>query len=216
MLKLFSLQASVTTMQWIQYILPVLVSCLTGWFVIWLAIKILFRPRRPIAIGSLKVQGILPGNQQAIAEQLGKMVSREFLSFDEIKKKVTDPANLDKLRPEIEAHIDSFLREKLKETFPMLSMFIGDKTINQLKAAFLMELESLFPALMTSYMQKLEQDIDLEKLVTQKVAGFSMIKAEELLNRSAKKLFLYLQLMGLLIGFVAGLLQVFVNVMIYS
>jgi hypothetical protein len=48
------------------------------------------------------------------------------------------------------------------------------------------------------------------------VAGFSMIKAEELLNQSAKKLFIYLQLMGLLIGCVAGLLQVFLNVLIYN
>ena len=53
-----------------------------------------------------------------------------------LKEKVTDPENLNKLKPEIETHIDSFLREKLKETFPMLSMFIGDKTINQLKSCF--------------------------------------------------------------------------------
>ena len=99
-----------------------------------------------------------------------------MLSFAEIEKKVTDPENLSKLKPEIEKHIDSFLRDKLKDTFPMLSMFIGDKTINQLKAAFLMELESLFPVLMKSYMTKLEQELDLEKIVTEKVASFSSNK----------------------------------------
>ena len=98
----------------------------------------------------------------------------------------------------------------------MLSMFIGDKTINQLKAAFLLELESLFPVLMNSYMTRMEQDLDLEKLVTEKISGFSLIKAEELLNRSAKNLFLYIQLMGALIGLIMGFLHFFINMQVFS
>mgnify|MGYP003557062541 FL=1 len=199
-----------------QYIFPVLLSCFTGWLVAWIAIKLLFHPRRPVSLPGFKLQGIIPKNQQVIAEQLGKMVSKEFLSFSELKEKVTDPGNLSKLKPEIENHIDIFLREKLKDTFPMLSMFIGDKTINQLKAAFLLELESLFPILMNSYMARLEQDINVEKLVTGKVAGYSITKAEEMLNKSAKKLFMYFQLTGVIIGLLSGLLHVFINMQVYS
>ena len=43
----------------------------------------------------------------------------------------------------------------------MLGMLIGEKTIVQLKGAFLLELELLFPVLMENYMNKLEQDIDI-------------------------------------------------------
>ena len=199
-----------------QYVFPILLSCFTGWVTTWIAVKLLFHPRKPISLSGFKFQGIIPKNQQAIAQQLGKMISKEFLSFSQLKEKVTDPDNLNKLKPEIENHIDTFLREKLKDTFPMLSMFIGDKTINQLKAAFLLELESLFPILMNSYMARLEKDLDLEKLVTEKVAGFSLIKAEELLNKSAKKMFISLQLMGAVIGLITGLLHVFINMQMYN
>ena len=186
-----------------QFVFPVLLSCFTGWLVAWIAIKFLFHPRRPVSLPGFKLQGIIPKNQQVIAEQLGKMVSKGFLS-------------LSKLKPEIETHIDIFLREKLKDTFPMLSMFIGDKTINQLKAAFLLELESLFPVLMNSYMIRLENDINVEKLVTEKVAGYSLTKVEEMLNKSAKKLFMYFQLTGVIIGLLTGLLHVFINMQVYS
>jgi len=152
-------------MPWTHYIIPVLLSTFTGWITTWIAIKMLFHPRRPVNVLGLKIQGIFPKNQLLIAQKLGQVVSKELISFSEIESKVTDPDNLKKLRPEIENHIDSFLRDKLKETFPLLSMFMGEKTINQLKAAFLMELESLFPVLMKSYMTKLEQDLDLEKIV---------------------------------------------------
>ena len=201
-------------MPWTQYIIPVLLSTFTGWITTWIAIKMLFHPRRPVNLLGLKVQGIFPKNQALIAQKLGQVVGKELLSFAEIEAKVTNPENLQKLRPEIEAHIDNFLKQKLKETFPMLSMFMGEKTINQLKAAFLMELENLFPVLMKSYMTKLEQDLDLEKIVTEKVAGFSSDKLEDILNQITKKEFKFLEVIGAVFGFLIGMIQVLFQLMV--
>jgi len=195
-------------MSWTDYIVPILFSAFTGWVTTWIAIKMLFHPRKPISIFGFKVQGIFPKNQQLIAQKLGQVVSKEFLSFAEIEAKVINPDNLEKLKPEIEAHIDIFLREKLVTLFPMLSMFIGDKTINQLKTAFLTELENLFPILMKNYMKKLESDLDLEKIVTEKVASFSSEKLEDILNQITKKEFQFLEVIGAVFGFIIGLLQV--------
>lgn len=200
-------------MAWTQYIIPILLSTFTGWITTWVAIKLLFHPRKPVNILGLKLQGIFPKNQPLIAQKLGQVVSKELLSFAEIEEKVTNPDNLIKLRPEIEKHIDAFLKEKLKETFPMLSMFMGEKTINQLKAAFLMELESLFPVLMKSYMVKLEEDLDLEKIVTEKVAGFSSDKLEDILDQITKKEFKFLELVGAVFGLLIGLIQVLFQVL---
>jgi uncharacterized membrane protein YheB (UPF0754 family) len=200
-------------MLWTNYIIPVLLSTFTGWVTTWIAIKMLFHPRNPVNIFGFKLQGIFPKNQQLIAQKLGQVVSKEFLSFAEIEAKVTNPDNLQMLKPEIEKHIDKFLREKLTDLFPMLSMFIGDKTINQLKAAFLMELESLFPILMKSYMTKLEKDLDLEKIVTEKVASFSSEKLEDILNQITKKEFKFLEIIGGFFGLLIGLVQVLIQVM---
>jgi uncharacterized membrane protein YheB (UPF0754 family) len=199
-------------MPWTNYIIPVLLSTFTGWVTTWIAIKMLFHPRNPVNILGFKLQGIFPKNQKLIAQKLGQVVSKEFLSFAEIEAKVTNPENLQKLKPEIEAHIDKFLREKLTGLFPMLSMFIGDKTINQLKGAFLLELENLFPILMKSYMTKLEKDLDLEKIVTEKVANFSSEKLEDILNQITKKEFQFLEVIGGVFGFLIGLLQVLIQV----
>ena len=197
-------------MYWSQYIVPVLLSAFTGWITTWIAVKMLFHPRRPINILGFKLQGIFPKNQQLIAQKLGQVVSKEFLSFAEIEAKVTNPENLEKLKPEIENHIDKFLKEKLSTVFPMLSMFIGDKTINQLKAAFLTELESLFPILMKNYMSTLEKDLDLEKIVTEKVASFSSEKLEDILDQITKKEFQFLEVIGAVFGLLIGLVQVLI------
>ena len=203
-------------MSWTHYVIPVLLSAFTGWITTWIAIKMLFHPRKPINIFGWKLQGIFPKNQQLIAQKLGQVVGKELLSFAEIEQKVTDPENLKQLKPEIEKHIDIFLREKIKDVLPMLSMFIGEKTINQLKEAFLMELESLFPVLMKSYMNKLEKDLDLEKIVTEKVAGFSSGKLEDILNQITKREFKFLEVIGGVFGFLIGLIQVLINLQLYS
>jgi len=200
-------------MSWTHYIIPVLLSAFTGWITTWVAIKMLFHPRKPINIFGFKLQGIFPKNQQLIAEKLGQVVSKEFLSFAEIEAKVTNPENIELLKPEIEKHIDTFLREKLKEVFPMLSMLIGEKTIGQLKEAFLTELENLFPILMKSYMTKLEKDLDLEKIVTEKVASFSSEKLEDILNQITKKEFQFLEVIGGVFGLLIGLVQVLLQVL---
>ena len=168
----------------------------------------LFHPRKPIKFFGLTIQGIFPKNQRLIAEKLGQVVGKELLSFEEIEQKVTNPDNLQKLRPDIEAHIDNFLRNKLKDVFPMLAMLIGDKTINQLKDAFIIELENLFPVLMKNYMHKLQDDLDLEKIVTEKIAGFSVEKLEEMLDQITKKEFKFLEFSGAIFGFLIGVVQV--------
>lgn len=198
-----------------QYILPLLLSCFTGWFVIWFTLKLLFRPYQPIKIAGFKIQGIIPANQQVIAEKIGRLVSTKLFSFAALQEKVTNPENFNKLKPEIETHIDSFLTVRLKETLPMVSMLIGSKTINQLKSAFLLELEILFPVLMKSYLTTLEKDIDIEQQVTQKIAGFSISKTEDLIYRSANKQLMKIQLFGALIGFITGLIHILINTRLY-
>jgi uncharacterized membrane protein YheB (UPF0754 family) len=200
-------------MHWTGYIITLLLSTFTGWVTTWIAIKMLFHPRKPIKILGYTLQGIFPKNQRLIAEKLGQVVGKELLSFDEIEQKVTNPENLQKLKPAIEEHIDNFLNNKLKEVFPMLSMFIGEKTTTQLKAAFLLELETLFPILMKTYMNKLQDDLDLEKIVTEKVASFSSEKLEDILNQITKNEFKFLEFIGGFFGLLIGLFQILIAVL---
>ncbi|MFZ1369834.1 MAG: DUF445 domain-containing protein [Ferruginibacter sp.] len=200
----------------LQYILPLVISAFTGWIVIRLSITFLFRPHKPLPVAGFKIQGIIPANQQQVAEKIGKLVSAEMFSINTLQQKAADPENFKKLKPEIEMHIDQFLRVRLKDTFPMLSMLMGDKTINQLKTAFLLELETLFPVLMKNYITTLEKDLDIERTVTQKIAGFSLPKLEELFYMSAKKQLCKAQLAGALIGLLMGLIHILINTQLYS
>jgi len=192
------------------WLLIPLISAFIGWFTPWLAIKMLFRPRKLVNILGFKVQGVFPKRQVQIASDLGKLVSEKLFSMELIEEKITDPAALDKLMPLIEEHIDHFLRVKLTKQMPVISMFIGDKTINELKSVFLVELQELFPVIMKNYVGGLKEQIGLEAMISEKVGSFPPEKLEMIVYQSLKKEFLYLGLLGATIGFVIGLLQLLI------
>ena len=188
-----------------------LISAFIGWFTNWIAIKMLFHPRLPVKVLGITFQGIFPKRQVQFAQKLGKLVSEELLSFKDIEAKITDGSNVKALMPIVETHIDNFLRNKLATEMPIISMFIGDKTIEQLKSVFMKELESLFPVLLTSYMEKLKHELDLEAIVTEKVSNFSSDKLEEILQAIMSKEFRFIEIIGAVLGFLIGIVQVFIT-----
>lgn len=193
------------------FLIPI-ISAFIGWFTNWIAIKMLFHPRQPKRFLGITFQGIFPKRQQQFAQHLGKLVSKELLSFADIEAKITSPDNVQKIMPLVDEHIDNFLRHKISASMPMLSMFIGDKTIGQLKAVFMQELEVMFPQLMKGYMTTLEQELDLEKIVIAKVSGFSSDKLEQVLNDIMSKEFRFVEIIGAVLGFIIGLVQVLITV----
>ena len=190
-----------------------LISAFIGWFTNWVAIKMLFHPKEPKKFMFITFQGVFPKRQRQFAEKLGKLVSTELLSFREIEEKIVNPDNIKKLMPFVESKVDDFLRNKLSDAFPIISMFIGESTINQLKTVFMAELEVIFPEMIAAYMKNLESQLDLEKMVTEKVYGFSSDKMEAILNQIMTKEFKFIEVIGGVLGFIIGILQVLITVL---
>jgi len=194
------------------FLIPV-ISAFIGWVTNWVAIKMLFHPREPKRILGITFQGIFPKRQQQFAEKLGKLVSNEFLSFTDIEEKISSPENLKKVMPLIEQHIDEFLRHKLSDEMPVISMFIGDKTINKMKGAFMKELELIFPQLMKQFAGNLKTELDLEHIVINKVSSFSSDKLEDLLYQIMSKEFRFVEIIGAVIGFIIGIVQIIITML---
>lgn len=196
---------------WI-FLIPI-ISAFIGWFTNWIAIKMLFHPKEPKKILGITFHGIFPKRQRQFAEKLGILVSTELISFSEIEEKISNPENIKKLLPLVEDRIDDFLRTRLSEAFPIISMFIGESTIGQLKGIFLKELESMFPDLIKSYMKNIESQLDLQKIVTEKVYGFSSDKMEMILNQIMSKEFRFVEIIGGVLGLIIGIFQVLLTLL---
>ena len=191
------------------YLIP-FISAFIGWFANWLLIKMLFHPQRPVRVMRMTFQGILPNRQKDIAEKLGAAVAADLVNFDVIVAKIKDPSNLSDLGPFVEKHIDEFLHVKLKEKLPVISMFVGESTLNKIKEGLLEEIEVLLPQIIDQFTGKLEGTVNVQAIVTEKVAALSLDKLETGLNNSVGKQLRFVGLMGAAVGFIIGLLQVII------
>jgi uncharacterized membrane protein YheB (UPF0754 family) len=192
-------------MTWWLFLIP-LFSAFSSWIVIKLLFTILFHPLQPKSIIGIKIQGILPAKQSAIAAKFGKLVAEQFFSMDVIEQKITDPGNLQKIMPAIEEHIDDFLRHKLKKKMPFIGVFIGDKTIASLKKVFVDELETLFPKIMSDYASNLANELNIEQLVSQKIVAVSINEVETAFHQNFSKQLTLVQLLSVSIGLFIGLI----------
>lgn len=189
------------------YALP-FIAAIIGWFTNFLAIKMLFHPKKPIDIGFYKIQGIFPKRQHLLAQRLGEVVANNLVHFDDIKSSLDDPEAMKGIHETIDKHLDNFLKTKLKENFPMLAMFLNESTIQKIRKVLADEIEKILPEIVSSYVEKIEAKLDIQKMVSDKVANFSSDKLEELLFAILKKEFRFIEIVGAVLGFMIGLIQI--------
>jgi len=200
-------------MHWWLLIIP-FIAALIGWIINSLIIRFLFHPLQPTKILGFTFFGLIPAKREIIAKQLGQYVDEELFSFGDIEEKLTNPANIEKLLPMVEEQIDHFLRKKLAEQMPMISMLIGENTIQQLKNIFMEELTILFPNLIHQYAKNLQSDLDLEKMITEKIMAIDLIETEKKLHAQFKKELQYFRFAGALTGLIIGSIQILITLLL--
>ena len=193
-------------MHWIYLILP-LAGALIGYVTNYLAIKMLFHPRQPKRLLFFTVQGIFPKKQREFGARLGQLVAGELLSIDEItihlKEYIASQEFLDRL----EERVKYLIVEKLTKEFPMFSMILNDEVLNKLTKVFREDLCDLVSNLIEHLSQRLEQDVKIERLVEEKVAGFSVERLEQIVFSVMRQELRFIEIIGAVLGFFIGVLQ---------
>ena len=191
----------------IIYTLP-LIAALTGWVTNYIAVKMLFHPREKKKILFFEVQGIFPKRQKSLAEKLGKIVADELFSFDDVKGALKDPSNLEGVHQIIDEKLDDFLENRMVESMPMLYVFMSDEMRVKIKGTLQDELQLMLPSLIDRFAGRIEEQIDVEKTVYEKVVNFSTDKLEGILYSIMSKEFRFIEILGGVLGFIIGLIQV--------
>ena len=78
-----------TFLEWAFFLSGPLIGALIGYLTNWLAVKMLFRPRKAIYIGKFHVPftpGVIPRRKAALATALGRMVSEMLVRKEDLKE----------------------------------------------------------------------------------------------------------------------------------
>jgi len=190
----------------IVFALPVIAAGI-GWITNFLAVKMLFHPKSEVKLLGLRIQGVFPKRQAALAQKLGDIVSQELFSIKEVTGKIENMATSEDFLKSLSGKVEKTLSEKLLKAFPMLSMFLNDEMMAKVSGLFLSELKELLVDLSKLLSNKLESEIDVRQSVKEKVENFSSDKLEGMLYSIMKKEFRFIEIVGAFLGFAIGTVQ---------
>lgn len=183
-----------------------LTAALIGWITNFIAIRMLFRPRRPVRLGLVTLYGLVPKRQKEIARSVGEAVAQDLISHDDITRVLKTPDTKAKISGEIEQEIDGFLRG-FAEQNPMVAMFLQGETLTKVKSVLTQQLEERTPRLIEHVITAVEERVDFRDIVESKVATLELDRLENLIHRVASKELRTIELLGGVLGFFVGIVQ---------
>ena len=188
------------------YTLP-LIGALIGWLTNYIAIKMLFHPRDEVKIFFIQLQGVFPKRQKDFARRLGQIVSEELVSAEDLTAHLKEKATSEAIINHIAQRLEEGIATRLPRAFPMLTMLMSSDMTQKVKDFLMEQIGSFNEDLIDRLSGELEEELDVHRLVEEKVAAFSSDKLEEIIFSIMRREFKLVELVGAVLGFLIGLAQ---------
>jgi len=192
---------------WLQLILLPTVGALIGWLTNWVAIKMLFRPRKAVKVAGLSLQGLIPKRRHELAQKIGEVVERELISHEDISRRVNTPEFHETVRAHVQKHVEVFVKEKLYSVPLLGNMMMMESVANRVRDFIVDEIEKVLPGMVEGFVSGLENKLEFRKIVTEKVEAFELERLENIVLSIARKELHYIEILGGVLGFAIGLIQ---------
>jgi uncharacterized membrane protein YheB (UPF0754 family) len=189
------------------YTLP-LIGALIGWLTNYIAIKMLFHPKNKVKIFFLSVQGVFPKRQKALARKLGQIVSEELVSAQDVTAHLKEKATSEAVLNHIALKLEEGISKRLPGAFPILAMLKSSDMADKIKNMLLDQMGGLNEELIDKLSGELEEELDVQRIVEEKVSAFSSDKLEEILFSIMRREFKFIEMVGAVLGFFIGVAQI--------
>jgi len=189
------------------YTLP-FIGALIGWLTNYIAIKMLFHPKNEVRIFFIPVQGVFPKRQKALARKLGQVVSEELVSAQDVTAHLKEKATSEAVLNHIAMRLEEGISSRLPGAFPILAMLKSSDMADKIKNMLLEQMGSLNEELIDKLSGELEEELDVQKIVEEKVSAFSSDKLEGILFSIMRREFKFVEMVGAVLGFLIGVAQI--------
>lgn len=189
----------------ITILILTIVGGLIGWITNILAIKLLFRPIKPIRIPILnfEILGLIPKRKKEIAANIGEVISNELLSMDDILEQALSNSNGENFNFYIIEKIKAIINEKLNiipMPFRMMASPYIDEILNK-------EVPSALNGITADLLIKAKENVNIQAIVEEKINELDLEKLEDIIIKVAKKELKHIEILGLVLGSIIGVLQ---------
>lgn len=189
------------------------IGALIGWLTNIIAIKLIFRPLKPIRIPILKMelQGLIPRRRSEIAKSIGKVVELELLSITDIINKIIENEDFSEVKFIISKRINEIIDGKLPSIIPS---GIRNSIFKYITDVINTEGDRVLRDLAEKMVERAASKVSLSEIVEDKINDFELDKIEEIILTIARKELKHIEVLGGVLGFIIGVIQGIIVLMI--
>jgi len=193
-------------------IIPVM-GALIGWITNVIAIRLIFRPYKPIKLPiiNFSIQGVIPKRRHEIAASIGRIVEEELFSMEDLIPVFEQSINDTVVIKNIASIIKFNLIDKMPRILPAkLKVAVG----NLIEDILVKELIKILPGLLRQGLKNLNGNINIHGIVEEKINSLELEGLENLIISVTKRELKHIEYLGGILGFIIGLGQVLIIVLL--
>jgi uncharacterized membrane protein YheB (UPF0754 family) len=187
--------------------LPPIIGAAIGWLTNYVAIKMLFRPHKPIRILGYKFQGVIPKRRKEITRGITTAIERQLLSATDLASALEGidfEAEIEKSVEEVVEH--RFKTDRIKN-IPIIGL-VSESLVNHIRYFITKELLKQLNKKKGTIVNKFKNSIDIDNILTSKIDNLDLKNFEALLTDFMGKELRHIEWIGGVMGFIIGLFQV--------
>lgn len=178
---------------------------LIGYVTNVIAIKLIFRPIVPIKIPLInkEIIGLIPKRKSEIATNIATIIQEEFISLDEILNNIITEEDKNNVVEYIKIKLKIIINEKISLVPSSMKSMIQEYIIDIVEE----EIKNSINDLSEEIIIKASTRINIQEIVENKINELDLYELESIILKIAKRELKHIEVLGLILGFLIGLVQ---------
>ncbi|WP_422204846.1 DUF445 domain-containing protein [Mycobacterium sp.] len=181
----------------------------TGFASDWLALNLIFIPREPKKLlGFIPVQGVLHAQREQVTRDYARLLANDLFSADVLLEAILNGPTSERLFAAVEKEVSAAFDAQTGVARPVITLAIGTQRYREAKDAVVRMVVERLPDTMQEAKDYTAKTLDIENLIVEKMNKLTPDQYEAILRPVFKDDEMLMVMVGAVLGFFVGELQV--------
>jgi uncharacterized membrane protein YheB (UPF0754 family) len=190
-------------------IMPVF-GLIVGWFTDWLALKLIFNPKRPVDILGFRVQGLFLKRRREVAAEYGALIADDIITPDRVLAAVLGGPLSDRVFTMVRRQVEASINRQAGFARPLVVLAVGSRRYIEMQRSIASRIMERLPETMV-YLEEYARDtMDIRNVLVRKMQDLDEVQFEALIRPAFEQDEWILITVGAVLGFCMGEMQALV------
>lgn len=198
---------------WVLFHQPLIMplfGLIVGWCTDWLALKLIFNPKRPIYVLGFRIQGLFLKRRREVAADYGALIADQVITPRKVIEAILNGPMSDRVLAMIRRQVQTTLDRSAGLARPLVVLTVGSSRYQEMKRSIATKVMDRLPETMTHLEAYARETMDVRNLIVDKMQGLDELQFEALIRPAFEQDEWILIAVGALLGFVMGEAQALV------